>query len=575
MRKITKLTSPRGQDARPTQKRNRLRQQRALGSLIETALDSVPQGIAVYDDDEVIRYANSRFSELLGIRKGQICSGMKLQQLLDAHAQRIGTASMYEVAFAKHGLKRTRAVLHINKAVNRIVTVTQHAVATGGWVATVEDVTDRRNVERKYSLNINSDSLTDLPNRASFMELLQQSISHSRQEKKIALLCVDINRFNRVNEMYGNEVGDTLLKAVVYRLANCIRTSDTLARTGSDEFAIIQAGVKKPKDAAVLASRISEALSQPYRVGPNSEEVSVSAKIGIAIAPVDGIEVDVLMKHANLAMYRAKNITHTDYSFYEPGLDADLITRHALEQEMKHALQRNEFELYYQRFVNLEKGNVVGYEALLRWQHPERGILMPDKFIPIAEECGLIDDLGHWVIRSATQQASQWQRGTRLAINLSPLQLQNRALHHVIQESLKQAKLPAKQLEIEITESTFLHNSTINIKMLQRLKRLGARIVLDDFGTGYSSLGYLLDFSFDKLKIDRSFISGYPNNRQSALLVNAIVGLGDSFGMVVSAEGVEKLSQVRQLRAVGCQEAQGFYFGRPEPMKGAHHSAVV
>jgi diguanylate cyclase (GGDEF)-like protein/PAS domain S-box-containing protein len=533
---------------------------------LEVALACTPHGLALFDDADVLVFANVKFCELLGIPEGRIFPGMKLGQMLE-----IGVSADAAAAFDK-GCRGT-----VSECVNRevripagdvdfILAITQQCLPSGGWVETVQDVTERRRTEHQLERLAHYDSLTGIPNRALFNEHLQEAFSRSRRGSNFALLSVDIDRFRSVNETFGHSVGDELLKVAAQRLRTCTRLTDTVARIGADEFAIIQTGIRGPKDADKLAARVAKTLRQPYVLG--LREVFAGASIGVALVPGDGTDVDVLLRHADLALSRAKGNRDTSYSFCEPGLDGEIEIRHALEHDLHQALRRNEFEIFYQSMVDLETDSVVGYEALLRWRHPVRGLLAPAEFIPAAEESGQIVQIGEWVLRTALQQASTSFANFRVAVNLSPDQLRDGKFADTLSEALALSGVKADRLELEITESTLLQNCESTLQVLRQLQNMGIRIVLDDFGTGFSSLSYLRDFPFDKLKIDRSFVRDLPDSEQARVLVKAIAGLGASFHIAVTAEGVENCSQLEFVRTAGCSEAQGFHFDRPQPAAG-------
>ena len=385
-------------------------------------------------------------------------------------------------------------------------------MADGGWVATHEDITERRRAEKQIAHMARHDALTDLPNRVLLRERLAEALAGVRRGSKLAVLYLDLDHFKGVNDTLGHPIGDELLKMVAGRLRHCVRDTDTVARVGGDEFAIIQTGIERPLDTAILARRIGEAVRAPYDLAGHA--VVVDTSIGIAIAPNDGTEPDELLKNADMALYRAKADGRGTYRFFEPEMDSRMKARRALELALRNALATGEFELHYQPLVNLDDRRITGCEALLRWNHPERGMISPAEFIPVAEEIGLIVPLGEWVLRKACADAARWPDDIKVAVNLSPIQVTNQNLVPVVVSALAAAGLPASRLELEITESVLMQNTEATLATLHRLRELGVRISMDDFGTGYSSLSYLRSFPFDKIKIDRSFISGLAGRQR-------------------------------------------------------------
>jgi diguanylate cyclase (GGDEF)-like protein len=400
-----------------------------------------------------------------------------------------------------------------------------------------------------------------LPNRALFREQLGHALAGVTRGERLAVLYLDLDNFKSVNDTLGHQVGDELLKVVATRLRGCLRDADTVARVGGDEFAIVQTSINQPGDTAALARRIREALLAPYDLLGHA--VVGDTSIGIAVAPDDGTEPTELLKNADMALYGAKADGRGTYRFFEPEMDARMKARRTLELALRAALVNGEFELYYQPLVDLEKNEVTSCEALLRWHHPERGMIAPAEFIPLAEEIGLIVPLGDWVFRKACADAVLWPDDVKVAVNLSPIQVMNKNLVPVVVGALASSGLPAHRLEIEITESVLLQNTEMTLATLHQLRKLGVKISMDDFGTGYSSLSYLRSFPFDKIKIDRCFISGLGDGDDSRAIVQAIAGLAKNLGIMTTAEGVETQQQLQQVKILGCTEMQGFLFSPP------------
>jgi diguanylate cyclase (GGDEF)-like protein len=409
------------------------------------------------------------------------------------------------------------------------------------------------------------DALTDLPNRVLLAERLNQALVHARRHGDApAVLCLDLDRFKEVNDAPGHPVGDLLLREVAARLRACTRETDTVARLGGDEFAVVQVGASQPAEAEALCGRLLEVLGAPCRL--DGQEVVVGASVGVALAPVDGDDPATLLRHADIALYRAKGEGRGTFRFFEEDMNRELQARRALERDLRRALDESRFELHYQPQVELGSGRTVGVEALLRWRHPERGVVPPNEFIPSAEETGLIVPIGAWVLRTACAQALAWP-GLRVAVNLSAAQFRQPGLAETVAQALRETGLDPGRLELEITEGVLLEDTVTAVTTLHALRSLGVRIAMDDFGTGYSSLSYLRRFPFDKIKIDKSFVADLDGSRSAdaAAIVRAVVSLGSSLGMTTTAEGIEAEAQAELLRAEGCDEVQGYHFGRPMP----------
>jgi diguanylate cyclase (GGDEF)-like protein len=379
----------------------------------------------------------------------------------------------------------------------------------------------------------------------------------------VAVFCLDLDRFKDVNEAHGHAVGDLLLKAIADRLRQCVRETDMVARLGGDEFAIMQAGTSQPTDATSLASRLIEMIGATFQLGVH--QVTVGLSIGIALAPGDGLDPDQLLKNADMALYRAKSDGHGFYRFFEPEMDARMQARRKLEIDLRTAIANSEFELFYQPLVDMKTEYVTGFEALIRWRHPERGMVPPLDFISVAEETGLIVPIGDWVLRQACVEAATWPSGVKVAVNLSPIQFKSKALLLSVVSALAASGLSPNRLELEITESVLLQDGDATLAILNELRELGVRISMDDFGTGYSSLSYLRKFPFDKIKIDRSFIVDMSDHNDSMAIVRAVIAMGSGLGIATTAEGVETVEQFKRLKLEGCTEVQGYLFSPPRP----------
>jgi diguanylate cyclase (GGDEF)-like protein/PAS domain S-box-containing protein len=428
----------------------------------------------------------------------------------------------------------------------------------------IVDVTERKQAEARIQHMAHHDALTGLPNRILFHQRLGEALTRiARSGGKLAVLCLDLDQFKGVNDTLGHPIGDRLLKVVAERLNSCVQESDLVARLGGDEFAIIMPEIDSPRGAETLANRVIEELGSAFEI--DGHEVIVGASVGIAIAPGDGNAADVLLRNADMALYRAKADGRGRFHFFEAEMDKRVQLRRALELDLRKAFNQGEFELYYQPLINLRGGDVSGFEALLRWRHPERGMISPAEFIPLAEEIGLINPLGEWVLREACADAMTWPKPVKVAVNLSPVQFKSRNLVQAVLTALAYSRLPPERLELEITESVLLDETDTNLATLHRLRELGVCISMDDFGTGYSSLSYLRSFPFDKIKIDQSFVRELTERPDCMAIVRAVTGLGASLGIATTAEGVETHEQLDRLRAEGCTEVQGYLFSAPRP----------
>lgn len=427
-----------------------------------------------------------------------------------------------------------------------------------------EQVAQRRESEMLMRHMALHDVLTGLPNRVLFQERLNRALAQARREGSgVAVLCLDLDRFKEINDTLGHATGDRLLREVAIRLLACVREADTVARLGGDEFVIVQVGLHQPENVDVLARRLIEALAVPFDL--DEHHIATGASIGIALA-VDGTDdPDLLLKNADVALYRAKAEGRGTFRFFEPAMEALLRKRRQLEQDLRRALAEHWFEIHFQPQMDLARGKPTGFEALLRLRHPERGLMLPADFIPVAEETGLILPLGEWVLRRACAEALTWPSGLRVAVNLSPAQFKHPDLTGLIAGVLRDTGLPPDRLELEITESVMLQDAEATLATLTRLRALGMHIAMDDFGVGCSSLSYLRRFPFDKIKIDRSFIEGLGSAGHDDTIVRAVIALGRSLGMAITAEGVETLEQLGRLCGEACNEVQGFYFGQPLP----------
>ncbi len=536
----------------------------------DAALNNMSQGLIMFDANEKLVVCNNQYIAMHRLSRNVVIPGCTLTELLKHRSDQgdlIRDLGQYRTDLLTKVRSGEKSEFVVKGTEGRSILVTNQPMANGGWVSTHEDITERRKAEAKISHMALHDALTNLPNRLFFREQMESRIAHLSRDQKFAVLCLDLDRFKNVNDTLGHTYGDKLLRQIAERMNGCLRDGDTLARLGGDEFAILLGNVKQPNDAVILASRLIEVASAPFDL--EGHQVVVGMSIGIAMAPTDATDADQLLKSADMALYRAKMDGRGTYRFFEAEMDTLLQQRRVLEIDLRKALVNGEFELYYQPLIKLETQEISGFEALIRWNHPKRGLVPPLDFIPLAEETALIVPIGEWVLRQACAEAMKWPSDIRVAVNLSPAQFKIRNLSQMVMSALAQSGLPAQRLELEITESVLLVDNESTLATLHQLRALGVRISMDDFGTGYSSLSYLRSFPFDKIKIDRSFVHEVDANSDSKAIIRAVTGLGSSLGMATTAEGVETEEELKYLMQQGCTEAQGYLFSRPKPARDA------
>jgi diguanylate cyclase (GGDEF)-like protein/PAS domain S-box-containing protein len=533
----------------------------------DAALTNMSQGLLMFDANGKIVIFNKRVAEIYGLPIEMIKPGMTTPELMAVAFSQGKVADVDPegtLALRQNIAREGKAGSMIERLTDgRSITISYRPMPAGGFVVTFEDITQRLLAEEKIKHMAHYDALTELPNRVSFYERMTTALSHLRRSEAIAVLSLDLDHFKSVNDTLGHPIGDLLLKAAAERMRSCVRGEDIVARLGGDEFAILQVPSEKPRDVIALAQRLIEVVGAPYDL--DGHQVVVGASIGIAMAPNDSDVPDVLMKNADLALYRAKADGGGVYRFFEVAMDSRMQARRALELDLRKAVVNGEFELYYQPIIDVKTGMITSCEALIRWHHPERGVVAPLDFIPVAEETGLIVPIGEWVLRQACAEAARWPEHVTVAVNLSPAQFKSRHLVPTVISALATSGLPAARLELEITELVLLQDNEGAFAILHQLRHLGIKIAMDDFGTGYSSLGYLRSFPFDKIKIDQSFIRDLPHKLDSVAIIRAVVGLSSSLGITTIAEGVETKEQLISLTAEGCTEFQGFLYSRPQP----------
>ena len=544
-----------------TSRENELKQ---LNSRIDIALNNMTHGLCMFDADEKLIVCNATYIQMYGLTGDEIRPGTPLARI-DGRRAKIGTAAIASpeqvAAVAQSGREYSAFTQELMDG--RIIAVSQRPMAGGGWVAVHEDITERRRAEAKISHLARHDLLTNLPNRVLFREFLEQAFAKSPSGEGCAIHCLDLDHFKRVNDTLGHPVGDELLKLAATRLLSAVQSSDMVARIGGDEFAIVQTAVARPEQCSELASRIVDLLGQPFQV--QGRPVEIGTSVGIAIAPNDGTTPDQLLKNADMALYLAKSDGRGTHRFFEREMDRRLQARRTLELDLRSAIASAEFELHYQPIIRLADGHVSGFEALVRWNHPQRGLIPPMQFIPLAEETGLIVPLGEWVLRTACAQAACWPEQVGVAVNLSAAQFKGRNLVQIALSALAASGLPPSRLDLEITESVLLQDEANTLATLHQLRGLGVRISMDDFGTGYSSLAYLRRFPFDKIKIDRSFVRDITERNDSQAIIRAVTGLAQSLKISTVIEGIETEEQLAVAKIEGCNEAQGYLFSKPMP----------
>jgi diguanylate cyclase (GGDEF)-like protein len=526
-----------------------------LNLQLDAAINNMPLGLSMFDAQERLLVCNTRYAEMYDLPSELTLAGTARCALWDYREKK--GARHYRMDEDKEPGAEHSNSMTIEFGNERIISVARQPLKGGGWVALHEDITLRRRLEQAITHLARHDVLTNLANRALFREQLQQALLRLRRGQGFAVFCLDLDRFKPVNDTLGHPVGDILLKQVSERLLSCVRQGDLVARLGGDEFAIIEANARDAGSSEVLAARIVETIGKPYEI--NGHRIEISASIGMTLAPRDGADADQLMKNADLALYQTKAAGRNGYSFFKPEMDAHIQVRRKLETDLREALEQDELAIVYQPVVCLETNKVTGFEGLMRWTHPQRGTIQPAEFIALAEEAGLVAEIGEWALRRACVHAARWSSPVKVAVNLSPLQVK-RDLIEVVLQALAASGLAPNRLELEITEAALMQDSQNTLATLHQLRQLGVRIAMDNFGRGYCSLSYLRSFPFDKIKIDRAFIADMDRSEESRALVQAIVGLGNSLGMVTVAEGVESYGQLEMVRSFGCAEAQGYHF---------------
>jgi diguanylate cyclase (GGDEF)-like protein len=535
-----------------------------LNRRLDIALNNMTHGLCMFDAERRLIVCNHAYIRMYDLLKDLAQPGTSYQRMHD-YRVKIGNNSLInpKQTAADISTEITQGLSAFTHELmdGRIIAISQQAMPDGGWVAVHEDITERRQAEARIAYLARHDMVTNLPNRLMFREHLEHAFASLRQGQSFSVLCLDLDHFKEVNDTLGHPTGDEVLKAAATRLRTCAPETDLVARIGGDEFAILQAAAERPETSSQLASRIVDSINAPFDI--EGKHIVIGTSIGIALAPADGRDPDQLLKNADMALYLAKTDGRGTHRFFESEMDKRLQSRRALELDLRSAIVNGEFELHYQPIVKLQTGGVCGFEALVRWNSPLRGQILPSDFIPLSEETGLILPLGEWVLRTACAEAITWPEPVSVAVNLSPAQFKGQHLVQIVLSALASSGLAPGRLELEITESVLLQNETNTLSTLHQLRALGVRIAMDDFGTGYSSLAYLRSFPFDKIKIDRSFVREMTQREECAAIVRAVAGLARSLNILTVVEGIETNSQLEMVRAVGCDECQGYLLGRP------------
>ena len=546
-----------------------------LNARFDVALNNMGRGLSMFDSEAKLIVCNKLYREIYDLPHELTRPGTHLAEIVRYHVKKeTGHDDAKElenqrkwIAHHVEELARGKSFSHTQQLKSgRIVLVSNQPLTGGGWVDIQEDITEKRIAEQKIDWLARHDALTEIANRHHFREQLDNWFSALQPAAGFALHWIDLDHFKEVNDTLGHPAGDALLRSVAKRLSKVLRGPDLVARLGGDEFAILQAGVVRESQATNLAKRLVRTLSEPHQV--LGHKVVSGGSVGIALAPQHGSTPEELMKHADLALYSAKTSGRGAYIAYRPEHSQTTGNRRHLEGELRLALSEGQLELYYQPIVDLKKTAATSFEALMRWHHPELGTIAPGEFIPLAEETGLIVEMGAWALKQACKDATNWPEDVKVTVNLSSIQFEDGNLFKVVADALKETGLKPHRLELEITESVLLRDEATVHEVLHKLRDIGVQIALDDFGTAYASLSYLRSFPFDKIKIDRSFIRDLDGAQRSdcVAIIHAVAGLARQLKMGTVAEGVETLDHLDTVSMAGC-DVQGFYFSKPVPAR--------
>jgi diguanylate cyclase (GGDEF)-like protein len=537
---------------------------KATNLRFDAALNNMSQGLCMFDAEQRVVVSNARYGDIYHLGRDQIKPGTSLRQILEYRRQKGTHFNVAPETYLTQNVKAAKEVLE--RADGRVVAIARHAMPNGGWLTTHEDITDRARNEKRIAFLAQHDLLTGLANRALFSEKLEDAAQRlQRHGTTFTVLMLDLDKFKNVNDTLGHSAGDQLLVEVAQRLQTSIRDVDVLARLGGDEFAIIQENEKIQGEGAVaLALRIIGLIEQPFDLG--GHQVNVGTSIGISFAPEHGADAETLLHKADLALYAAKSGGRNAFRVFQPELTEAADIQRSMEGELRDAISRNEFELHYQTIVDAKAGRIFGVEAFVRWHHPSRGLLAPDRFLPLAESTGMMQPLGEWILRQACLDAAAWPADIRIAVNVSAVQFAGGNLFDLVLGALVDSGLSPLRLELEIADASLLQKDQAeHLATIRQLKNLGISIVLDNCGAGYSSASYLTSFPFDKIKIDKSVAQGFASRRDCAALVASVLALARGLDIATAAKGIESRTQYEALLAAGVDFAQGYLFGRPVP----------
>jgi len=543
-----------------------------LNSWFEVALNNMARGLSMFDAERRLVVCNALYAEIYDLPDHLTKPGTHFSELVSYYVAREGrhkdeTSKLEQQQWIeKHAaeLMRGKTFTHTQHLNNgRIILVTNQPLMDGGWVDIQEDVTEKTLASERITWLAQHCPLTETANRFHLRERLDEEIRRLNGGGMIAVHLIDLDRFKVVNDTHGHAAGDALLKAVARRMQATVRAEDIVGRLGGDEFAVVQTGIDNPEQAKSLASRLLRVLNAPYRVLGNG--ASVGASIGLAISPEHGLDADTLLRKADIALYRVKSGGRGQFNLFKNEDEDAAIAQMRIESDLKHALALNQLELHYQPILDVRTHKVTGCEALMRWKHPELGMISPATFIPIAEKSDIILELGTWALGQACADAATWTTPCKVIVNLSAVQFQKGDPSEVAQRALEAAGLPPERLDVEITESVILKGDKRTKAGLEKLRELGVRVALDDFGTAFASLSYLREFAFDKIKIDRSFVRDVGDRRDCIAIVNAVAGLAKALEIGSVAEGIETADQLEKVSTAGCQEVQGFFFSPAVP----------
>ena len=536
---------------------------------LNTAINNMSQGLLLFDASERMVVCNHRYIEMYGLSPDIVRPGCTFRDLI-SHRQKTGSFSgdveTYRSALLCDLARQEESRMLFESPDGRAIRIVNRPLSDGGWLATHEDITKQRQSEARISYLAHHDMLTGLSNRAALAHKIEEAAARQhRLGIPFSVLLLDLDRFKYVNDTLGHSAGDALLREVAVRLKRCLRETDAIGRLGGDEFAIVQVGDGSQRDAVCrFADRIIDIVARPFDIDGN--EVNIGTSIGIALAPEHGSDPDDLLKMADMALYRAKSSGRNNYRFFDTEMIEIANARRLVETELRHAIQHDELRLHFQPIVDAKTLRICGAEALVRWEHPTKGMIFPDRFIPLAEETGLITQIGQWVLQTACDEAAKWPADVTIAVNISPVQFRKSNLIEVVTSALVQSGLPPDRLELEITETSLIESAAECLPLLRQLKSLGTRIALDDFGTGYSSLSQLTMFPFDKIKIDKSFVQNMTKRAACAAVISSTLTLANTLDIATTAEGIETADQYEILRSAGVTCLQGYLFARPGPV---------